>query len=58
MAYFTINPYKDDGMFDEEWLNSLPAFEETEHVRHVRLETPMTAKVDGIKKLGVVMKNL
>lgn len=57
VAYFTINPYKGDGMFDEEWLNSLPAIEETEYLRHVRLEQPLTAKVDGVKKLGVVMKN-
>lgn len=56
VAYFTINPYKGDGMFNEEWLNSLPAIEETEHVRHIRLEKPITAKVDGIKKLGVVSK--
>lgn len=56
VAYFTINPYKGDGLFDEEWLNSLPAFQETEHVRHVRLDTPCVAKVDGMKKKGLVMK--
>jgi hypothetical protein len=33
----------------------LPAVQETEHVRHVRLETPLTIKVDGSKKEAVVM---
>lgn len=56
VAYFTINPYKGDGTFDEDWLNSLPAVEETAHVRHVRLSSPIIAKVDGMKKKGVVLK--
>ena len=56
VAYFTINPYKDDGTFDEAWLDTLPAVDETEHVRHIRLTTPLTAKVDGMKKKGVVLK--
>lgn len=56
VAYFTINPYKGDGLFDEAWLNAQPAVEETEYVRHVRLEKPCTAKVDGMKKKGVVLK--
>ena len=55
VAYFTINPYRGDGLFNEEWLNSLPAIEETEHVRHIRLAHPLTAKVDGMKKKGIVL---
>lgn len=57
VAYFTVNPYKQDGFYDEAWLNSLPAIEETPHIRHVRLETPCTAKVDGMKKKGIILKN-
>lgn len=56
VAYFTINPYKGDGLFDEAWLNAQPAVHETEYIRHVRLASPCTAKVDGMKKKGVVCK--
>lgn len=56
VAYFTVNPYKGDGIFDEEYLNTLPAINETEHIRHVRLSSPCVIKVDGAKKKGVVVK--
>ena len=56
VGYFTINPFKGDGWFDEEYLNSLPAVEETEYLRHVRFEKPVTIKMDGKRSLGVVMK--
>jgi len=38
VGYFTINPFKGDGWFDEEYLNSLPAVEETEYLRHVHFD--------------------
>ena len=56
MAYFTVNPYKDDGIFNEAYLDSLDAEEETERLRHIRFEKPITAKVDGMKKKGIVTK--
>ncbi|MDD7621420.1 MAG: hypothetical protein SPJ79_03195, partial [Prevotella sp.] len=55
VAYFTINPYKGDGAFNQEALDKMPAVNETEHLRHVRLGKPCTAKVDGAKKKGVVV---
>lgn len=58
VAYFTINPYKEDGLFDKKWLDALPAYNETAHVRHIRLESPLTVKVDGMKKKGIVLKAL
>ena len=56
VGYFTINPFKGDGWFDEEYLNNIPAVEETQYLRHVRLEKPMIIKMDGKRSLGVVMK--
>ena len=56
VGYFTINPFKGDGWFDESFLNQMPAIEETEYLRHVRLESPMIIKMDGKRSLGVVMK--
>ena len=56
VGYFTVNPYCGDGLFDEAYLDTLPAEEETAHLRHVRLDAPMIAKMDGKRSLGVVLK--
>lgn len=52
----TINTFKGDGIFDEEYLSGMPAITETKYVRHVRLDKPVTIKVDGTKRMGVVLK--
>jgi hypothetical protein len=56
VGYFTINAFMNDGVYDQEFLNSLPAVEETKYLRHVRFEKPIVVKMDGKRKLGVVMK--
>ena len=56
VAYFTINPFQQDGSFDTVFLNAQTALYESEYVRHVRFEKPMIMKVDGRKNRGVVMK--
>ena len=56
VGYFTVNPFKGDGWFDEVFLNAQPAVEETEYLRHVRFDAPITIKMDGKKSLGVVLK--
>ena len=56
VGYFTINAYMNDGVYDQEFLNAQPAVHETEYLRHVRFEQPITVKMDGKKKRGVVMK--
>ena len=56
VGYFTVNPFKGDGWFDEAFLNAQPAVEETEYLGHVRFDAPITIKMDGKKSLGVVLK--
>ncbi|MCD7931726.1 MAG: phosphoenolpyruvate synthase [Tannerellaceae bacterium] len=56
VGYFTINQFKGDGWFDEEYLNAQPAVQETAYLRHVRFEKPIVIKMDGKKSLGVVLK--
>ena len=55
VSYFTINAFCGDGLCNEAWLNALPAVNETEYVRHVRVEKPLSLKVDGIHRTGVVV---
>lgn len=54
VSYLTINPFKNDGLYNEAYLNSLSAVTETEHVRHVRLPHSVTTVVDGIHRKAVV----
>ena len=56
VGYFTINAYCNDGVYDEDYLNSLPAVEETRFLRHVHFEHPLVVKMDGKRNLGVVLK--
>ena len=56
VGYFTINPFKGDGWFDEEYLNALSAVEDTEYLRHIHFDKPIVIKMDGKKSLGVVLK--
>lgn len=55
VGYFIVNDYIDDGVYDIGYLNSLPAIEETEHVRVVHVPVPLAIKIDGMKKEGVVV---
>ena len=55
VGYFTINTYTGDGVLQKEILDSMPAVEETEHVRHVRFERPLKVMMDGKKQTGVVL---
>ena len=55
VGYFTINAYMNDGIYNKEYLDTLPVVEETKYLRHVRFESPIVIKMDGKKKLGVVM---
>lgn len=54
VGYFTINEYKGDGLFREADLALMPAVEETDHLRHVRFPAPLTIKIDGTRKEGIV----
>ena len=55
VGYFTINAYMGDGVYQQDFLDGLVAVEETKFLRHVHFETPITVKMDGKKKIGVVM---
>lgn len=54
VGYFTINAYMNDGIYNQDCLNALPAVEETKYLRWVHFERPLIVKMDGKKKIGVV----
>ncbi|OIP83394.1 MAG: phosphoenolpyruvate synthase [Porphyromonadaceae bacterium CG2_30_38_12] len=56
VAYLTINPFQNDGTYQVDYLNEQHAVYESDFIRHVRFEKALVVKIDGRKKLGVVMK--
>ena len=55
VGYFTINAYMNDGVYNQAYLNEQVAVEETNYLRHIHFEKPIKVKMDGKKKIGVVM---
>ena len=55
VGYFTVNAYNGDGVYQQAILNSMPAIEETEYVRHVRFDRPLKIMMDGMSQEGVVL---
>ena len=55
VGYFTINAYMNDGIYNQALLDSMPAVEETKYLRWVRFEKPLSVKMDGKKKQGIVL---
>ena len=55
VGYFTINPFKDDGLCRRTILDALPAEEETRFIRHVRFPSPLKIMMDGKKQQAVIL---
>lgn len=59
VGYFPIslsNADPEKNIFNEEYLNGLPAISESEHIRHIQFQEPVIAKINGKKRIGAVMK--
>ncbi len=56
VGYFTINPYINDGFFDIDFLDSLPAVYEDNYIRHVHSVASLQILIDGKCMKGVVVK--
>ena len=56
VGYFTINPFIDDGYYDLEFLDTIPAVFENQYIRHIHFEQPLVIRIDGKHNLGVIEK--
>jgi CheY-like chemotaxis protein len=56
IAYLAVNPHSDDGFIDWPWLDAQSAAHESQYVRHVRLEHPLEARVNGEISHAAVLK--
>lgn len=57
VGYFTINPFRNDGFYDLEFLEKQEAVFENEFLRHIRFKKPVIVKIDGRKNKGVILKS-
>ncbi len=55
VGYFTVDTFNNNGVYQKDLLDAMPAIEETEYVRHVRFDKPLAIKMDGMKSEGVVL---
>ena len=55
VGYLTIDAFRGNGKYDCSLLEGLEVVQETEYVAHVRLNEPLTIKIDGMKKEAVVL---
>lgn len=56
VGYFTVNPFGADDLFDAAFLDSMPAIYESEGLRMVEFDAPITIGIDGKKGRGVVLR--
>ncbi len=56
VGYFTVNANQNSGYVDWSWLRLQPAIDSRHYVRHIRLDSPMTIKMDGRTGRGVILK--
>jgi hypothetical protein len=56
LGYFHIRDGRNGEFILWDWVRSLPVEEETHFVRHVRLDKPVHAKIDGRSSRGVIFK--
>lgn len=58
VGYFTIDPVSNQGFYDVDYLDSLPASYESDFVRIVTFDAPLPIGINGRKGQGVVAKPL
>ncbi len=56
VKYLAVRPKSPSNFIDWEWLDEHTSAQRWTYVRHVRLKTPIEARVDGRRSLGVVLK--
>ena len=56
VGYFTIDPKSDDNIFDCDFLDQIPAVHESQFVRIVHFDNPLSIGINGRTGLGIVTK--
>ena len=51
-----VNPLADEGFIDWDWLDGQPAVLENEFLRHLLVDEPLDAVLDGRNRRGFILK--
>lgn len=56
IGYFTVNAFNNLGYIDWEWLAQQPAVAQQEFTAHIRLDNPLTVRINGRQNVGMILK--
>ena len=56
VGYFTVNSYREKGFIDWNWLQEQKLFEQRGAIKHIKLDKPITIKINGRDNKGVIIK--
>lgn len=56
VAYFTVNPFINDGFYDVDFLNQMECVYEDEYIRHIKFTEDLRIEVDGKSGRGAVYR--
>ncbi len=56
VGYFTVDPFRNRGFLNWDWLDKLAKRRDMKYVAHVELDEPLTVKINGRTNEGVILK--
>jgi hypothetical protein len=56
VGYFTVSNNSEHSFIDWDWLLSQKVNDQKKFTRHVKLNYPITIKIDGLKGKGIIIK--
>ncbi len=56
VGYFTVNPFKDEGYIDFNYLNEQEVCYEDKYLKHIKFKEPLTIIIDGIHNKAIIFK--
>jgi CheY-like chemotaxis protein len=56
VGYLTVNHFIKDGVYNVDYLNNLPAVDETNYFRHVQFDKPLKIEIDGKANKAAIYK--
>ena len=56
IGYFTVDDFTQQGFIDWKWLQQQNIVEKKNFINHVRIDEPITIKINGHKNKGIIIK--
>ncbi len=56
VGYFTVNSHNESDKIDWDWLRNQTAFEQLKFTKHIRLDKPISVRINGQQNKGIILK--